>query len=815
MILRSLHLRGAIGMKNGLGKEDVTIDFTKFAPGLIAIVGPNGAGKTTLIENLTPYRLLKSRPGGLARQFFLKDSCRDLLVSMNGDEYRFLLNINGISGKLESCVYRNGEALNPDGKEGTYTEIVTRLFGEPALFFASLFMPQHRSRFSDLAPAESKILLLKLIGADRLQAKCDHAVTQGKALNEQIGKIESSIQFKIEALAQFTSIDADIETTTQMVNDKTDGLEDISAQIEDLVEQVRLHQEVVTAQAVTESQLQQARARLNELLRERSAADVAGHRKIDELHTNLRIDRSCRDGMKETHTPERLKIIEELVIQADRVKADYLATVESSRKHAELNTQLARTREQYANAKGKHESERQQLQADSKKAETNLSNAETSHATQIRRLKEDIERKRRSIDILSTVPCQTGSADIAATCESCQFLKDAIRAKEEVTHTEQHLSETEISLQGEITRLMGAVDTAHLAHQTFGEWVGSEDEFRLRTEGESIRAEIEAMSFDSAAATQLRLKHEAFERENPAKARAAWDATEREIEDLTDRVNENTQRLTEAETELVNKLAELSKESASLEAEAQALEASIDPFTLQKLNAAKASLEQKRGIDKSLSETLARLRTELNIFQCDKKRSEALAAELESDRAALALLQTNQADWNHLSLSLSRNGGFQSILVESAGAEMSPYADRMLALYGRSWTMEFATSRLSDDGKKMVEGFYVTINTPDGPRELSALSGGEEVIADQVIYDAIGNMLRRRSGLDLRTAIKDEADGSLDSNRAIDYIRAVEAGHIASGLHHTILITHRDAIQDMISQRIRLVPGAGIVTEVG
>lgn len=43
--LLEVNLRGSIGIKEGTGKEEITLDFTKYANGLVALTGTNGSGK--------------------------------------------------------------------------------------------------------------------------------------------------------------------------------------------------------------------------------------------------------------------------------------------------------------------------------------------------------------------------------------------------------------------------------------------------------------------------------------------------------------------------------------------------------------------------------------------------------------------------------------------------------------------------------------------------------------------------------------------------------------------------------------------------
>lgn len=70
MKILKLKLRGAIGIRKGLGVEEVEIDFTQFQTGLIALTGRNGSGKTTIMENLHPYRQMVSRDGSLQSHFY-------------------------------------------------------------------------------------------------------------------------------------------------------------------------------------------------------------------------------------------------------------------------------------------------------------------------------------------------------------------------------------------------------------------------------------------------------------------------------------------------------------------------------------------------------------------------------------------------------------------------------------------------------------------------------------------------------------------------------------------------------------------------
>jgi exonuclease SbcC len=52
----SLILKGFRGIRDGLGRDAITLDFARLAGDaqLVALKGMNGRGKTTIMDNLTP-----------------------------------------------------------------------------------------------------------------------------------------------------------------------------------------------------------------------------------------------------------------------------------------------------------------------------------------------------------------------------------------------------------------------------------------------------------------------------------------------------------------------------------------------------------------------------------------------------------------------------------------------------------------------------------------------------------------------------------------------------------------------------------------
>jgi len=98
---RSLRLKGFLGIKAGLGIDDITIDLSNLPPGIVVLSGPNGSGKSTIIDSLTPYRLMPYRAGATyspaAFSYYEQcygDAVKDFEFELDGQLYRSLIVID-------------------------------------------------------------------------------------------------------------------------------------------------------------------------------------------------------------------------------------------------------------------------------------------------------------------------------------------------------------------------------------------------------------------------------------------------------------------------------------------------------------------------------------------------------------------------------------------------------------------------------------------------------------------------------------------------------------------------------------------------
>src|SRR6202790_392563 len=185
----SLTLKGFRGIRDGLGRDVIELDFEQLAgeAKLIAIVGNNGRGKTTIMDNMTPFPIMPSRAGadGLGSfsyydQVWLPESVKDLVWEHGGLRYRSQLFFRlTCKKKTEAFLHvRRGDSWQPmrlddgtvsDGKVDTYVQCVERILGRAEAFFTSVFAAQGRRQLSAYKNGEIKTLLADLLGLDEIR----------------------------------------------------------------------------------------------------------------------------------------------------------------------------------------------------------------------------------------------------------------------------------------------------------------------------------------------------------------------------------------------------------------------------------------------------------------------------------------------------------------------------------------------------------------------------------------------------------------------------------------------------------------------
>jgi DNA repair exonuclease SbcCD ATPase subunit len=236
MIPQSLKLVGSVHIKSGLNVDTLTIDFTKFQPGLIAFIGDNGAGKTTIIEHATPFPQMASyQSRKYSDHFFLKNSEKDFRWIYNGIHYRSYFQIDGVTGKAKYFLYKEDIPVNQDGGLSSYVEQVEKIIGSADLFFKSQFTAQKATNIGSLEPSERKQIFMEILSIDKYEKYHKYIKEKTDGIEKDLEKSRNELALYSDELSNLETLKTELQTVTQELNklQLSQGLDEASLRVKE------------------------------------------------------------------------------------------------------------------------------------------------------------------------------------------------------------------------------------------------------------------------------------------------------------------------------------------------------------------------------------------------------------------------------------------------------------------------------------------------------------------------------------------------------------------------------------------------------
>lgn len=298
--MRYLHatFKNYIGFFNGMGLEEVSIDFSKCQHNITIIIGANGSGKSTLMKHLNVF------PDGSSSFIPNKSAEKHLVLNADGDIYDIrILSPADLKSRKTTKAYisKNGVELNENGNVSSYKDIIFSEFDLDSNYMSLSRLSNTDRGLGDKTPAERKRFTANIIdnlevynsmyksfnkkslvykshlntlhtkiqnigSKDILEQKLKDLRSRESYLNSQIVATNN----KIVAIQAKYSIDEDEAKAIQDANDKYNEIfnevSNISSQLDTYYNKTKIRREDIKSSYESDSNLEKEyTSKVNEL----------------------------------------------------------------------------------------------------------------------------------------------------------------------------------------------------------------------------------------------------------------------------------------------------------------------------------------------------------------------------------------------------------------------------------------------------------------------------------------------------------------------------------------------------------------------
>jgi DNA repair protein SbcC/Rad50 len=738
-----LILRGAIGIWKKSHKDEIDLNLEAIGPGVVAFASPNGAGKTTILENLHPWPSMLTRDGTLKDHFRLKDSFRDLYFTdeRTGWKYRALINIRA------------------DIASGSAEYF---LFCDKGQGYEHL--PGIDGRLKPYEEAVSALfgsLEMYLQTAFVTQRPTKYApelsqATQGqrKTLFGELAGIDYLERYREAAKARGDALEGDLV--------RLDATIEAASDVEALIEAAK--------RSIEDSGLKERASLLDAQNAERDGKQLAAERDLLAARVADLDRKTSRKGDLEREIAALLGEVKKIEVEVEGFQ-------EAAKGRGAAEDELAK-----AEALGKEadalKAEKAKIDEADRKASEEFQRIQSAVLTRQNAARASLDEKNRAyarVDRELGIARAKLSEPIKETCPTCgQLLPEADRTRLE---TARHEIEVQVaSLTDSLKALGHEVD---VAEATVGAVVFPVPPVATPFPGASRLHEIErALDWldPEAARETIRKADEAAVR----------------IEEAGKRKTERVVQMRKYEDERDALGCEIAAEYGTRETLA-AKDRELDT-TRERYTAAKGAASAAHAFGEAAKRNLE-----------DAEKRAAARKEAETKRAAV---QAELSDWRLLERAVGPNG-VQALELDALSPSIAAVSNKLLAeAYGSRYQIEFRTTRIAGTGKKtkQVEDFEIVIlDTETGDEQtIDSLSGGEAVWIRKALYSGFAIIRAKNTGTRFQTSFLDEADGALDPESRMMYLRMLEAEHKESGRFQTIIVTHSTELQSMVERTINV-----------
>lgn len=783
---------------------DWKVDFSRYRDDqkLFALVAPNGTGKSATCEHAMLGAAYLNTPtqGTPAKRANAADSLLESVFVHGGHEWTTRHLLDGVNGGGHSVVLKDGELLLKKAGPTQFKEWSELHLPPRSVVEASLFRFQKSEGFVEMDPGPRMAILLRVIGAERLERKA--ALAREKAKEEQ-----KKLDDLLRQIAEVRGTDPGVEASEAALAAATEAAAGADAAVTSAKEALALLQKEAAEHAVKKT-ARDASEKLLATLNQQAAgaaarrADcelkIAGNRQFQAEAEQIRAAAARLESENATLTRLELDLAEaDKAIRAEldpwrdgaaRLKAAQhreaaararLKDADAVRAAVSEKTTLAARVEAERTAVAALEAERKALASKDKLGDTDRITGLRAGLAEIRDLAPDYHVGHDDVYLPIRMAGATLTSDDEGVAASIALPKQLAELETKLVAEQAHLAASERKL-AEAERLAARATDLESA-QTDADAAAKEGAELVQGHALAVLTALGRALGRAGTAGAARLASEALAGTRKLAGRlAALDDSDRRIAELQ-------ALLDAAQAEEATAAAEVAK--VVLEEVGQA--PLLAPAAATLASAERAAADAKTTVTKA----------ELALA-----RSREIEAKLEGKLVERADVEAELSDWTRLAIDYGR-AGLQSDVVDAAGPELTTYINgALLSCVGTRWTVTVETQQLDAKGKELVDKLtiMVTDNLKGTCREVKLHSGGERTTLAEAIASGLTMLGCRRAGFERPTLVRDESANFLDHESAPLWIKM---------MRHVIEFTNADRLL-FVSHNPEVVRLADVLIEV-
>lgn len=214
-------IKNNIGLVDGLGREEVEIDLSKFSKGqIVMILGKNGSGKSSLLAELNPHFDKSNFIEGKASE-------KEIHIEANGSTYVIRHKMSE-KGKVSSWIDKDDEPLNKNGGVRTFKDILNVELGFNQDFFKIGMIGADVDGFIEQSSTERKTFASKFI------PDIEPYVQRHKSAKEQIRAIKKTMNLIASQIDEHGDIE-ELKTSKASVEDRIKSQKDSISELTDKI----------------------------------------------------------------------------------------------------------------------------------------------------------------------------------------------------------------------------------------------------------------------------------------------------------------------------------------------------------------------------------------------------------------------------------------------------------------------------------------------------------------------------------------------------------------------------------------------------